>query len=79
MTVALVAADLVVAQQQHRPPAGAHLVLLAGIMVAALAVLGVTWWRRRHKAAEADRQPNSHENAPERTNSPEKQPPRRQR
>lgn len=78
LTVALVAVELVVTQQQHRPPAGAHFVLLAGIVVAALAILGVRWWRRRHKAAEGEREPNSHDHLPEGTRSSEEQPPRKQ-
>lgn len=80
MTVigALVAAGLVVAQEQHRPPAGAHFALLAGIAVAALVVLGVRWWRRRHEASKAEPEPKSHDGSPEQMRSPEEQPPRRQ-
>jgi type VI protein secretion system component VasK len=40
-----------VGQQEHGPPAGAHLVLLAVAIVAALAFLGVRQWRRRRDAA----------------------------
>jgi hypothetical protein len=47
-------AQLVVAQQQHDPPAGAHFVLLAGAVVTALAILGVRWWRGRRHARAAD-------------------------
>jgi hypothetical protein len=47
-------AQLVVAQQRHDPPAGAHFVLLAGAVVTALAILGVRWWRGRRHARAAD-------------------------
>jgi hypothetical protein len=77
VSVTLVAAELVVAQQ-HRPPAGAHFFLLAGIVVAAIAVLGVRWWRRRHRGVEAERKPNSQDRSPEGTRSREEQPPPRQ-
>ena len=40
-----------VGQQEHSPPAGAHLALLAAAVVAALAFLGVREWRRRRDAA----------------------------
>jgi hypothetical protein len=45
--------------QQHEPPAGAHFALLAGVAVAALAIFGVRWWRRRRDTSEADEQPSS--------------------
>jgi hypothetical protein len=34
--------------QEHNPPEGAHLFVLAGVVIAALVVLGVRWWRTRH-------------------------------
>jgi hypothetical protein len=49
-----VAVQLVVAQQQHEPPAGAHFVVLAGAVVTGLAILGVRWWRGRRHARAAD-------------------------
>jgi len=42
-----------VAQQDHSPPAGAHLVLLAGLLVTGLVLLAVRQWRRRRDAAAA--------------------------
>jgi hypothetical protein len=60
MSVVSLAAQLVVAQQQHEPLAGAHFVLLAGAVVAGLAIFGVRWWRGRRDAGEADEQSPSH-------------------
>jgi hypothetical protein len=55
-------AALIAAQQEHSPPAGAHLLLVAGVIVAALAVVGVKWWRgRSDAAARAERQAPSHD------------------
>jgi hypothetical protein len=62
-------ADLVVAQQ-HEPPAGAHFVLLAGVVVTALVILGVRWWRGRDAAA-AEQQSPGPERTPERKRSAE--------
>lgn len=64
MSGTILAAELLIAQEQHRPPAGAHLVLLAGVMVAVLAILGVRWWRR-NEAAEAEPEPAEHDRSPE--------------
>jgi O-antigen/teichoic acid export membrane protein len=41
------AAVLVAAE--HTAPAYGHMVLLGGIVVAALVVFGVGWWRRRQR------------------------------
>lgn len=58
MIRALLAAQLVAAQQ-HSAPAGAHAVLLAGVIVAALVFLGVGWWRRRRDASTVHELPSS--------------------
>jgi hypothetical protein len=57
------AAALAVAQQEHSPPAGAHVVLLAGVVVAALTIFGVKWWRGRRGAAATD----EHSDTPDRS------------
>jgi hypothetical protein len=67
------AARLVVAQQEHSPPAGAHFVVLAGAVVAVLAILGVKWWRGRRDAAAADEHPRTHNRSPESTRSKEEE------
>jgi hypothetical protein len=42
---------LLVGQQQHDPPGAAlHLALVAGVVVAALAVIGLSRWRSRRDA-----------------------------
>ena len=64
------AAGLLVAQQEHSPPAGAHLILLAGVAVAALTIFGVRWWRGRRDAA-ADEHSRAHERSTESTRSTE--------
>jgi hypothetical protein len=52
--------------QEHNPPAGAHLMVLAGIVIAALVILGVRRWRtrrdtgsNRHGPASSDRSSES--------------------
>jgi hypothetical protein len=63
-------ADLVVAQQ-HEPPAEAHFVLLTGAAAAALAILGVRWWRgRRHGPEE---KPTEHDRRSDSTGSTEEE------
>jgi hypothetical protein len=69
MSGTILAAELVIAQEQHRPPAAAHLVLLAGAVVAVLAIFGVRWWRRRHEEAEAEPEAAAHDRSPESTGS----------
>lgn len=54
MTDEALAAALIVAQQEHRPPAGAHFVLLAGAVVAALVLFGMRWWRGRRDTADTE-------------------------
>lgn len=58
-------------QQQHEPPAGAHIVLLAGIALAALAIFGVSRWRRRRDAAAAHDHVRPHARSGESTRSTE--------
>jgi hypothetical protein len=57
--------------QQHNPPAGAHFVLLAGAVVAALAIFGVKWWRGRNDSAAAGSESTSHDRAAESPRSTE--------
>ena len=46
-----------VGQQQHTPPGGAiHLVMVAGVVVTALAIFGVSRWRRRGDSATDEEQ-----------------------
>jgi hypothetical protein len=66
MSSAILAAGLV-GQQQHEPPAGAHLVLLAGAVVTAIVILGVRWWRGRHDGGAPDRESTPHDRSAERT------------
>jgi hypothetical protein len=40
---------VVLAAGEHSPPAYAHMLILGGVVVAALVVLGVGWWRRRQR------------------------------
>jgi hypothetical protein len=72
MSVVSLAAQLIVAQQQHEPPAGAHYVVLAGAVVAGLAILGVRWWRGRRDARDADEQSPSYDR-PARSTTEEEQ------
>jgi hypothetical protein len=60
---------VLLAQRQHEPPAGAHLFLLAGVVVAALVLFGVSRWRRRRTAAAAEEEPTSHPDSPKNTRS----------
>jgi hypothetical protein len=62
---------LVLAQQEHSPPAGAHFALLAGLVVAAIAIFGVKWWRGRREAAAADEHSPTHDRSGESTRSTE--------
>jgi hypothetical protein len=60
--------------QEHTPSGGAvHLALLAGVVVAALVVFGVSRWRGRRDAAAVDERSTSHDRAAESSRSTEKQ------
>jgi hypothetical protein len=59
--------------QQHEPPAGAHLILLAGVVVAGLVLLGMSRWRRRRDAAAAGEESTSPPHSPESTRSVEEE------
>jgi type VI protein secretion system component VasK len=63
---AIATAELI-AQQHERPGAAAHLVILAGLVVIALAIFGVIRWRRRR--ARAERHSSSHDRSEESTRS----------
>jgi hypothetical protein len=59
--------------QEHTPNGGAvHLVLLVGVVVAALVVLGVSRWRRRRESAAVAGRSASQDRSAESTRSPEK-------
>jgi hypothetical protein len=58
-------------QQQHEPPAGAHLVLVAGVVVTGLVLLGVSRWRRRRDAAAAEEASTPPPHSPESTSPTE--------
>ena len=70
----LSAAGAVLAQQEHRPPPFAHLILLAGVGVTALTIFGVKWWqgRRDSTTSEPTGEPTnlSTESDPEREERP---------
>lgn len=69
----ILAAELVGAQQ-HGPGGAAHLVLLAGVALAALVFLGASRWRRRRDAAAAaELEPASHERSEENTRPTEEE------
>jgi hypothetical protein len=57
--------------QQHEPPAGAHLILVAGIVGTGLVLFGVRRWRRRRDAAAAEEDSTSPPDSPESTGSVE--------
>jgi high-affinity Fe2+/Pb2+ permease len=48
-------------QQRHQPPAGAHIILLAGVALTIVALIGISRSRRHRDAAAAAEQPNSSE------------------
>ncbi len=70
MSRALLGAGLL-AQQQHEAPAGAHLILVAGVVVTGLVLFGVSRWRRRRDAAAAEEDSTSLPHSPESTRSVE--------
>jgi hypothetical protein len=70
MRHALLEAGLL-AQQQHEPPAGAHLILVAGIVITGVVLFGVSRWRRRRDAAAAEEESTSPPHSPENTGSAE--------
>jgi hypothetical protein len=48
---------LLVGQQQHDPPgAVVHIALVAGVVVAGLVLFGISRWRARRDATEAEKQ-----------------------
>jgi hypothetical protein len=66
-------AGLVVAQQEHNPPAGAHFVLLGAVVVAALAAFGVKWWRGRRDATAAHQRSSIRDHPAENARSTEEE------
>jgi len=67
MNAAIVTAELIA---QHEPRGGAaHVVIMAGVVVAALAVIGVSRWRRNRSRAE--QHSNSHDRSEESARSEE--------
>jgi hypothetical protein len=69
MSRALLEAGLLA--QQHEPPAGAHLILLAGVVLTGLVLFGVSRWRRRRDAAAAEEESTAPPHSPESTSSAE--------
>jgi hypothetical protein len=69
MSRALLEAGLLA--QQHEPPAGAHLILVAGIGITGVVLFGVSRWRRRRDAAAAEVESTSPPPSPESTGSAE--------
>jgi hypothetical protein len=65
------AAGLVVGQQEHSPPAGTHLVLLAGVVVVALTLFGMKWWRGRRDAAAPEEHSDTRDRSAKSTRSTE--------
>jgi hypothetical protein len=60
--------------QEHAPGGGAvHLALLAGVVVVALVVLGVSRWLGRRGSGSAGQRSTPHDRAAVSTRSPEKQ------
>jgi hypothetical protein len=57
--------------QQHEAPAGAHLILVAGVVVTGVVLFGVSQWRRRRDAATAEEESTPAPHAPESTGSSE--------
>jgi hypothetical protein len=55
--------------QQHQPSAAAHVVILAGVALAALVVVGVN--RARHRRARPDEHSRSHDPSKDSTRSKE--------
>lgn len=71
MTGEILAARLVGAEE-HNPPAGAHFVLLAGLVVIGLVIFGVSWWRRRRGSGAGEQRSTSRDLSGESTRSKEK-------
>jgi hypothetical protein len=70
MSRALLEAGLL-AQQHHVPPAGAHLFLVAGIVITGVVLFGVSRWQKRRDAAAAQEESTSPPHSPESTGSAE--------
>jgi hypothetical protein len=59
--------------QQHEPAAGAHLILVAGIVLTGAVLFGVSRWRRRRDATAAEEEFTSPPHSAESTESTEEE------
>jgi hypothetical protein len=70
MSGAILEAGLL-AQHQHEPPAGAHLILVAAVVLTGLVLLGVSRWRKRRDTESPEEQSTSPNRAGKSTSSAE--------
>jgi hypothetical protein len=63
----------ILAAETHGPGGAAHLMLLAGLVVTALVIFGVSRWRGRRDAAANEEQSSFDEHPPESARSTEEE------